>query len=56
MKGRVLKIEGDKIVVESELPFPGEGAKLNTEGLADIAWDGKNFLVATKFIKQLKKS
>lgn len=46
MQGQVLKIEGDKIVVEKELPFTGNAATLNTGGLKTIKWDGKNTLVA----------
>ncbi len=47
MTGKVLKIDGDKIVVEKDLPFSGEGAKLSSGGLEDIAWDGKSTFVAT---------
>lgn len=47
MTGKILKIEGDKIVVEKDIAFTGNAAKLNTGGLADIVWDGKNTLVAT---------
>jgi len=47
MTGKVLKIEGDKIVVESDLGFTGNAAKLTSGGLQQIEWDGSNTLVAT---------
>jgi hypothetical protein len=47
MTGKVLKIEGDKIVIDRTLPFNDEVSKLNSGGLEDLAWDGKQTIVAT---------
>lgn len=47
MEGKILKIEGDKIVLEKELPFTGNAAKLNTGGLQRMAYDGKSTIYAT---------
>ena len=33
MTGKVLKIEGDKILLEKDLPFSGNAASLNSGGL-----------------------
>ncbi|EZH74611.1 hypothetical protein ATO12_12660 [Aquimarina atlantica] len=47
MQGQILKIEGDKIVVEKDMALTGNAASINTGGLKSIAWDGKNTLVAS---------
>ncbi len=47
MTGKILTIEGDKIVVEKDMAFTGNGSSLNSGGLQRMAWDGKSTIFAT---------
>jgi len=46
MEGKILAIQGDKIVVEQDMDMTGNAAKINTGGLKSITWDGQNTLLA----------